>query len=53
MGEMINSFTVLVGNDDWKRPRGRPRRRLKDNIRMDRTLTGFMWLRIRTGGGLL
>jgi hypothetical protein len=42
-----------------KRPLGRPRRRLEDNIKIDireigwGSMTGFIWLRIRTSGGIL
>jgi hypothetical protein len=52
-------YKVLVGNPERKTPLGRPRRRRKDGIRMDLreiglgVWTGFDWLRIRTGGGLL
>jgi hypothetical protein len=48
-------YNVLVG----KRPLGRPRRRWEDGIRMDFRETdwgvwsGFSWLRIGAGGGLL
>jgi hypothetical protein len=34
MGE-INTYCILVGNPEGKRPLGRPRSRLEDNIRMD------------------
>jgi hypothetical protein len=50
---------VLVGKPEGKRPLGRPRRRWKDNIKMDLqdvgggVLTGFNWLRIGTAGGNL
>ena len=30
-----NAYRVLVGKPESKRPLGRPRRRLKDNIQMD------------------
>jgi hypothetical protein len=49
----------LVGKPEGKRPLGRPRRRWEDNIKMDlREIgidgrTGFGWLRIGSGGGLL
>jgi hypothetical protein len=50
---------VLVGKPEGKRPLGRPRRRWKDNIKMDLQEvgvgvvgTGWIWLRIGTGGGL-
>ena len=50
---------VLVGKPDGKRPLGRPRRRWKDNIKMNfeevgRVVgSGWSWLKIRTVGGLL
>ena len=50
---------VLVRKPEGKRPLGRPRRRLEDNIKMDlqevgRVVgTGWSWLRIRTVGGRL
>jgi hypothetical protein len=52
---------VLVGKPEGKRPLGRPRRRWKDNIKMDLhevggggfVGTGWSWLRIETGGGHL
>jgi hypothetical protein len=34
-GEKRNSFRLLVGKAEGKRPLGRPRRRWVDNIRMD------------------
>jgi hypothetical protein len=51
--EMV--YRVLVGKPEGKRPLGRPRRRLVDNIKMDlqdvgwRAWTGPIWLRIGTG----
>jgi hypothetical protein len=47
-----------VGKPEGKRPLGRPRRRLVDNIRMDLGEVGWgdvdwIWLRIGTGGELL
>jgi hypothetical protein len=47
----------LVGRPEGKRPLGRPRRRWKDNIKMDLRETeidaanGFGWLRIGSNGG--
>ena len=44
---------------DGGRPFGRPRRGWEDNIKIDlrevdrKALTGSIWLRIGTGGGLL
>ena len=35
MGEGRGVHMVLVGNHEGKRPLGRPRRRWKDNIKMD------------------
>jgi hypothetical protein len=35
MGEKRNAYRVLVENQQGKRPLGRPRRRLKHNIKMD------------------
>jgi len=35
MGEERGVYRVLVGKPEGKRPLGRPRRRLVDNIRMD------------------
>ena len=35
MGEGRGVHRVLVGKPDGKRPLGRPRRRLEDNIKMD------------------
>jgi hypothetical protein len=35
MGEKRNSYRLLVGKPEGKRPLGRPRRRWVENIRMD------------------
>jgi hypothetical protein len=35
MGEARNAYRILVGKPEGKRPRGRPRRRWMDNIKMD------------------
>jgi len=35
-GEIRNSYTILVGNPEWKRTLGRPRHRREGDIRMDR-----------------
>jgi len=35
MGERRGVYRVLVGKSEEKRPMGRPRRRLEDNINMD------------------
>ena len=59
MGERTGVWRLLVGKPEGKRPLGRPRPRWEDNIKMDLkevgwgVWTGLIWLRIRTGGGLL
>jgi hypothetical protein len=59
MGEMRNSYKILVGKPEWKRPLGSPRRRWEDNIRMDlreiggKVCTGCIWLWTGTSGGML
>jgi hypothetical protein len=52
--EKRNAYRLLVGKPEGKRPLGRSRRRWVDNIRMDLGVmwTGFVWLRIGTGGEL-
>jgi hypothetical protein len=35
MGEMRNSYKILVGKLEGNRPLGRPRHRWKGNIKMD------------------
>jgi hypothetical protein len=61
MGEKRNACRILVGKSEGKRPRGRPRHRWVDNIKMN--IRGMGWdgmewigwigLKIRTSGGLL
>jgi hypothetical protein len=56
MGEGRDVYRVLVGRPEGKRPLGRPRRRWEDKIKLDlREIgrTGFSWLRIGSGSGLL
>jgi hypothetical protein len=60
MGEGRGVYRVLVGGLEGKRPLGRPRCRWEDNIKIglreigiDGGRTGFGWLRIGSGGGLL
>jgi hypothetical protein len=58
MREKRGAYRILVGRYEGRRPLGRPRRRWKNNIRLDlqegdRVWTGLSWLRIGTGGGLL
>jgi hypothetical protein len=60
-GEKRNTYRLLVGKPEGKRPIGRPRHMWVDNIRMDLgevgwgdvDWTGLVWLRIGTGGELL
>jgi hypothetical protein len=35
MGEKMNTYRILVGKPEGKRPLGRPRRKWVDNIKMD------------------
>jgi len=54
MGERRDAHRILVG-----KPEGRPKRRWKDNIKMEYqevgwgAWTGLIWLGIGTGGELL
>jgi hypothetical protein len=60
-GEGIGVYTyrVLVGTPEGRRPLGKPRRKWKDNIKMDvqevgcGVWTGLSWLRTGTSGGHL
>jgi hypothetical protein len=40
MGETKNTYRILVGKQEGKRPLGRPRRRYVDNIKMELRETG-------------
>jgi hypothetical protein len=60
MGEMGNACKILVGKPERKRSLGRPRHRWEDIIRTSlreiwrgELLTGFIWLKIGTGDGVL
>jgi hypothetical protein len=53
MGERRGAYRALVGKPDGRRPLERPRRRWKDNIKMDLREVGLIWLRIGKDGGLL
>jgi len=44
MEEMGNVYNILVGKLEGKRPRGRPRRRQEDNIRMDLREIGWEYV---------
>ena len=58
-GGQKNCVQDYGGRPDGRRPTGVPRARLEDNIKMNpqeverRAWTGFIWLRIGTGGWLL
>jgi hypothetical protein len=58
-GERRGVYRVLVGKPEEKRPLGKPRLRLEDNINMDLhkvvcgAWNGWSWLRIGTGDGHL
>jgi hypothetical protein len=41
MGERRGAYRVLVGKPEGRRPLGRPRRRLEDNIKMDLREVGW------------
>jgi hypothetical protein len=55
-GEKRDTYRVLVGKPEGKRQLGKPRHKLEDSIKMDLeevewgVWTGFIWLRIGTGG---
>jgi hypothetical protein len=59
LGERRGIYRVSVGKPKGKRPPGRPRLKLEDNIKMNLqevgcgVWTGLIWLRIGTGGGHL
>jgi hypothetical protein len=49
MGEKRNVNRILVGKPEGKRPLGRPRRRLIDNIKLDLSDIGLIavdWIRL-------
>jgi hypothetical protein len=59
MGERTGAYRALAGKPEGRRPLGRPRRKLEDNIKMGlrevgwgKAWTGSMWLRAGTGGSL-
>jgi hypothetical protein len=41
MGEVKGAYNILVVRPEGRRPLGRPRRRWKDNIKMDVMEIGF------------
>jgi hypothetical protein len=52
-GANRNTYRILVAKPEGKRQLGRPRHRWVDNFKIDPRWTELIWLRIRTGGGLL
>jgi hypothetical protein len=56
MGGISNPYKIFVGKPERKRPRGSPRRRGDDNIRVDLREIGLegvdecIWLRIGNNG---
>jgi hypothetical protein len=40
-GEKRNTYRILVGKPEGKKPLGRPRRRWVDNIKIDRSEIGW------------
>jgi hypothetical protein len=56
MGEKRNSYKILVGKPEGKRPLERLGHRWEDNIKMDLSgvvWTGLIWFRIGTSRRLL
>jgi hypothetical protein len=56
MGEMRNTYKILVRKREGKRPLGRPTRRWEDNkmdLKEGKVWSGCIWLRIGTSGKLL
>jgi hypothetical protein len=56
IGEKRNAYGILVGKSEGKRPLGRPRRRLVDNIKINLREIGWDGVEligIGTSGGLL
>jgi hypothetical protein len=54
MGERRGANRVLDDKPEGKSPLGRPRCRWDDNIKMGwEPCSELIWLRIRTGGGLV
>jgi hypothetical protein len=50
MGEGRGAYRVLVGRPESKRPLGRPRRRWKDNIKMDLKEIMYRWGELDSAG---
>jgi hypothetical protein len=55
-GEKKNTYRILVGKQEGNRPLGRPRRRWKDNIKINVREIGWSstdWIGIGISGGVL
>jgi hypothetical protein len=53
---MRNTYKNLVGKSEWKRPRGRPRHRWEDNIRIylrEIVWNALDWIRLAQGSDYL
>jgi hypothetical protein len=50
MGAKSNSYRVLVGKPEGKRPIGRPRHKLEDNIKMDLKRNMMGWNELDSSG---
>jgi hypothetical protein len=48
-----HAYNIFVTKPERKRPLGRPRRRGKDNIKLEKVWNGLIWLRIWVSGGPL
>jgi hypothetical protein len=59
MREKQNTFRVLLGKPEGRRPLGRPRCRWNDTVKMHHRdigwggMDGLIWLRMGTSGGFL
>jgi hypothetical protein len=58
MGEGRGAYRIFVERPEGRRPLGKPRHRWENNMKIDLqwdwgAWTGFIWLRIGLGSGLL
>jgi hypothetical protein len=51
MGEVRGAYNILIGRPEGRRPLGRPRRRLEDNIKMNLWEIGFVGCGLGSGWG--
>jgi hypothetical protein len=48
MEKKRNAYGILVGKPEWEKSLGRPRRKWKDNIKVDlREIGGVVWTRLK------